>query len=130
MSTGLNIINSGRGAGKTYRLVQWVLEDPENRVIYCRNAQQAAHLRQQYGLTPRQTVTPEGVYRGDLRGRRPSLAVDDAETLITGLLAKELGVTPKIIATNFEEFRDDDGVQMSEFFTKLSRVLDGIERKS
>lgn len=45
------LATSGRRAGKVLRAVDWLREDPENRVILASSPEQAQDLRDRFGLT-------------------------------------------------------------------------------
>jgi hypothetical protein len=74
-----------RQGGKTHASVQWLLEDPENRVILCANLQMARELQRRYKLTDRQVMSAATV-RTAGRGRAAEYAVEDLDTLLPYLL--------------------------------------------
>jgi hypothetical protein len=87
--SGLKIITSGRGQGKTHQLVQWLLENPDNRVIVVPHSG--------YVLAAKMVLTKlEGlahldrvVVAGSIKGAFPpgtEIAVDGLEHLLSHLL--------------------------------------------
>ncbi len=70
----MKILLGGRGAGKTYQLVQMVKEDPTG-VYVARTGAMAARVRHDYGLSQRQTCNPSTIYA--LKGRTVTLYIDE-----------------------------------------------------
>lgn len=50
------IATTGRRAGKVLRAVDWLREDPENRVIIASSAELAQDLKDRFGLTDDQVL--------------------------------------------------------------------------
>ena len=79
------VITGGRGAGKTYAAVQWLLADPENRVILTTSKQRARDIRDQYKLAERQVISAQGKLSPPhaLKGRSVQVAIDNLDDFLS-----------------------------------------------
>lgn len=107
----MQILNSGRGSGKTYALVQWLLQDPEKRVIVVSTEEIARSLRSNYLLSVSQVISGnEETVRAKLayRSLNTQIAFDGVEGIVRHALRLYAG--PKEIAiftSSFEEYNKD-----------------------
>lgn len=87
------VLVSGRQGGKTYAICQWLLEDPNNRIIVVINRQRAIHLAElanrmcRGAMTSKELleriVTPAQMEIGSQRGLTMKLyAIDNAEAFL------------------------------------------------
>lgn len=103
----MKIINTGRGAGKTYTLVQWLKEDLDNRVLVTINETRAQFIRNEYHLS-RNNVMSVVDARTQFRGRgNKEISIDDFEEVIENLIldfVNAFGADNKVeyITTNIE----------------------------
>lgn len=87
----MNVEVCGRGAGKTYRLVQWVKDGEEtdsypgwSRVLLTHSIDEAQRLRSEYELDYRQ-VFSYAEWRDAHLGPKPvDIAVDNVDLLLMG----------------------------------------------
>lgn len=83
----ITCITGGHGSGKTYTMVQWLLEDPECRVILTTSKQRAHEIQKQYSLTSDQVVSAQGRLQTPhaLKSQRygqVELAIDDLDDFL------------------------------------------------
>lgn len=79
MKPDQNVISLPRAHGKTTKAVEWLLDDPDNRLLICINAQEAHRIRSQHKLTRQQVISVSQIT--DLYGRRGEVAVDNIDLL-------------------------------------------------
>lgn len=106
----MKIHNAGRGSGKTYDLVQWYRENPQNRVIVVATASLARFHANQYRL-PTSAITSRLHLREYLRGRPGiEIAFDDCGDILEQAVKDYFGIPDTqsigVLATNLEPFRD------------------------
>ena len=83
----MNIIVGGRGCGKTYRLVQWLKENPEQRTLVVYNETAATWLRRDYNIeeprlhSPTRVISWSSFVQGRLAGmpHNHEVAIDNLE---------------------------------------------------
>lgn len=96
----MKVIVSGRQAGKTYALVQWVKEGEQtdsypgwSRVILTHSILEAARLRADYDLDYRQVFSVAEWQKAHLGRKLVEIGVDNADLV----LAAHIGQTPRQI---------------------------------
>jgi hypothetical protein len=129
----VKIIAAGRGAGKTYQLVQWALEDP-NRIIVVSTHRQQRYLLDQYPRLRRwenraASLDSSQVWTiADLEEKRHfgfrgyTLAFDEAQTILLSecrRLANNLEVDRLIV--NSDEVMQSTVNYHTEYQTQLKR---------
>lgn len=99
----ISLMNAGRGAGKTYSLVQWAKESPNRYVIGSVHA--TGHAMLDAGLGDQFVHPSEGM---KLRGRQNlEVAIDDFHLDLHGLLQQRYGIgsaVSVILATTLAEW--------------------------
>lgn len=128
----INITNAGRGAGKTYELIQWAKADPNRRVVgttNTRNEMAVAGIESQF------------VYLRDakktLRGRRDitGVAFDEFGPWLSDLIYWEYGVTPEqevILSMNLPERQLPSQLRREEHYIELlfgKEYLDSLKKQ-
>jgi hypothetical protein len=84
----INHVIIGKQGGKTYTAVQWLLEDPDHRVILTTSKLRAREIQRQYGLTTDQVVSAQGRLQAPhaLKSQRYNdqveLAIDDLDEFL------------------------------------------------
>lgn len=94
-------MNAARAAGKTHALVQWLKEDPENRVILCHAEFAADNVRRQYGLTRGQVMSYRRVTWGSDGPKE--YVIDNADLILQNLFIANTGSLPSYVTTSLEE---------------------------
>jgi len=99
----LSITNAGRGAGKTYELIQWAKGDPSRRIIGDTNTRNQMYAE---GI-PGQFIYLREAQK-ELRGRHDisGVAFDNFGTWLSDLLCISYGVAPEqeiILSMDVEE---------------------------
>lgn len=115
------ILNTGRGAGKTTTLVEWVKQDPQ-RILAVRSYNDRVRMIEQFSLSTDQIIVSHK--RGLRLGQDVEIAVDEAEELITTLLREHFGGAPvKVISSSMPEDLEDtisvDGKEVSTAFKQM-----------
>lgn len=80
-------------------MVQWLKQDPENRVIVCHSEYNADCIRKDYGLTREQTMSYERASWDSSK----AYVVDNADLILQKVLWLKTGNVPAYITTNLEE---------------------------
>lgn len=93
----MNVVVTGRAAGKTHACLAWLAEDPVHRAVVVLHAQEAARLvataRLRFpeaGIGPQNFVGYREALGGVFRGKNVELAVDNADVILRELFG---GVT-------------------------------------
>jgi hypothetical protein len=88
----ISITNAGRGAGKTYELIQWAKADPSRRIIGDTNTRNQMYAE---GI-PGQFIYLREAQK-ELRGRHDisGVAFDNFGTWLSDLMYQNYGVTPE-----------------------------------
>lgn len=80
----MKLVITSRSGGKTATLLEW-MRVADDRVMLCATAQEVDRLRQQNrDIDPERFQWPQSMYR--LRGRRVTVAVDNADWVLANLL--------------------------------------------
>lgn len=102
----ISIMNAGRGAGKTYKLVEWAQQDPNHYVVgtdgQTGNQMRAVGLGGQFVHINKAYITFQG-------RRNYKVAIDNFQQELPGILHSTLGIrpeTPVILASSMEEWGD------------------------
>lgn len=122
----MQIINSGRGSGKTYALVQWLLEDPDHRMIITQSGDRARHIRCTYNLDANQVRALNPIET--LRGTTRHIGFDDADTIIRQALYGAVNSTMEIsiFTSSFDEHEPYDSstpLQQAEFHERVAKYI-------
>jgi len=83
----IEYITGRRASGKTYKAVQWLNQDPDNRIIIVSNSEMADIIINQYALLPKQVMSFaswKDIHNG--RGMKKEVCIDNAEIILQMLL--------------------------------------------
>ena len=78
----MNVLYGGRAWGKTYAIVQWLKDDPDNRVIVEHNERAANDVAKVYDLSRTQVISFDEFQRGG-RSESTRYAIDNVDLLFT-----------------------------------------------
>jgi hypothetical protein len=82
----------GRQWGKSYQTVQWLKEDPDNRVIVTADESMADGLRRRYSLREDQVFGAGRWIHQHRHLLRKTIAIDNAEQTLPALLNVRVGL--------------------------------------
>ncbi len=72
-----------RATGKTSRLIKWLKEDTEHRLLVVHSHDFAHNLSEKYDLPPKSVMSAEDFLRGRARGlRKTEIRIDEIEMLL------------------------------------------------
>lgn len=86
----MKVFVSGRQGGKTTAMIEWLREDPDNRMVVCATEERAKYFRLRAGSARDRVVSYTNYQRS--HGRPVELGIDDLDFLLATIFTPRIGM--------------------------------------